>query len=198
MIPRGVDRARSGPGGPIRALAGLALVLAGVLASAGTGWAQVRVGGFTGVYQRGPGSHPHVFLAVGGRVGVEVLGPLTLEAEAMHVPAKVGSRDVDLFAYRGMVVLESPRGDVRPFALAGAGFQQWRRWVCGGTSCASPAGPGQKFEYSKGPGLTVGGGAKFRTSDPLWFRVDARYEHSAFEAPSASDLMMTLGVELRM
>lgn len=178
-------------------LAALALALAALLFVATPGAAQVQLGAFTGAYDRGAGGHPHVFLAVGGRVGLDVAGPISVEAEALHVPARSNGTSVDLFAYRANLLLEFLTGDVRPFALTGIGFSEWRTWVCGGASCASPPGPGRKFRYDRGAGYTAGVGSRFRASDLLWFRVDGRFEDSAFSAPSGSGWLVTLGVEVR-
>lgn len=161
------------------------------------GHAQVYIGGFTGAYNRGAGGHPFVFLAVGGRLGVRVAEPASVELEALHVPARVAEREVDLFAYRGNVTLDFNLGEVEPFFLLGFGFQQWRRWMCEGSSCASPPGDGRKFEYEKGAGYTAGIGSRFRVHESLSFRIDARFEHSAFVAPTNDDWMGTIGVEVR-
>lgn len=187
--------ARPGAPAPLGAMALVGLLAA--LMWAVPVWGQVHVGGFTGAYHRGDGSHPFVYLAVGGRGGISVAGPLSVEVEALHVPAKIDARTVDLFAYRANLTFDFTIGDAHPFLLVGTGFQQWREWLCGGRSCGDPPGPGQKFEYTKGLGYTVGAGSRFHASGPLWFRVDARYENSRFVAPTNRDLMFTLGVELR-
>lgn len=168
-----------------------------VLVWADPAWAQVHVGGFTGAYHRGDGSHPFVYLAVGGRAGTSVAGPVSIEVEALHVPAKFGNRAVDLFAYRGSLTFDFRVGESRPFVLIGTGFQQWRHWMCDGESCRDPPGPGQKFQYDKGHGLTAGVGSRFPTAGPFWFRLELRYEHSRFPAPTNNDLMLTMGIEVR-
>lgn len=159
--------------------------------------AQVRGGGYLGAYGVGQGAHPFVHLAVGGRVGTPVVGPLSLELEALHVAASVWSRPVDLFGYRGNVMLHSGTKDVRPFVIIGAGYHEWRTWVCEATSCGDPPGRGRRFAYDKGLGYTLGGGARFHASGPVWFRVDARFEKERFNAPSDDDWLATLGAEFQ-
>lgn len=157
---------------------------------------QVAAGPFTGVFDRGKGGHPHLYLALGGRLELRVAGLAWLGAEALIVPAEVGGRKVDLFSYRAFVRGELLPGDVRPFLVMGAGWSQWRTWVCGGTSCAEEPGAGQRFSYDKGWSATYGAGVRLRSVGPVWLRAELRRESQMFPAPVTDGWLVTLGVEL--
>lgn len=174
---------------PAAALLGSVLLL---LAGPGAAAAQVSVGGFVGAWDlieedRGASVH----LALGGRLGVAVAGPVSVEAEALHVPTKRPERTADLFAYRMNVRVHLQRGGIEPFLLAGAGWQQWRTW-------RPSSSPGPKFSYDKGPGYAVGGGAIFRAREPMRFRIDLRHEHSDFATAAPSGFLGTLSIEVEL
>lgn len=153
--------------------------------------AQVSVGGFVGAYDLVYPERTSAHLAVGGRVGVDVAGPLSAEAEALHVPAKLPWATSDLFAYRLNLRARLGGDEIEPFVLAGAGWQQWRTWE------GSRDGT-DLFSYDEGRGWVLGGGAIFRVEDPVRFRIDLRWERSDFRTPVKTGLLaaISIGVDL--
>lgn len=149
---------------------------------------QVSASGFVGVYDRGQGNHPFFYLAVGGRLSVNAVGPLYVEGEALHVPAHVDGRSSDLFAYRGNLLTRLAEGEVEPFLLVGIGWQQWRTWL--------GEGPEAGFRYDRGLGYVFGAGAIFLARDPVRFRIDLRHERSDFPTPVRSGFMGTMSVSV--